>query len=193
MEQWQGITWQRGRWGHRQWQQLEELLDSGQEFHLLQIQYPYFYYHDGQWYQIPGNMLPDPHWYERAAIQRATYHEGMFSIFLAWEAGFSGKRMEWVWIYPPNGNEQPVNARDFNTLAKKDWVPDIVKTSHGDLLRIEGDTIAFPEYSYHVDPLVKNVRRKDGRDGQTDGGLFIVPPDYQVKLYVNQIRSKTSI
>lgn len=196
VEQWKNIRWQRRIWTRYHWQQLTGLLNSGPEFHLLRIQYPYLVndLESGCMYEIPRSALPDPHWYVRAAIQRTTYGVRKFSIHFSWEAGFSDKRKEWVWIDPPEVNGESVSGWSFiqEEDEDEDYYPYVVETSHGDLLRLGEDTIAYPEYSYHVDPLV-DVRRKDGRDGQTDGGLFIVPPDYRVKLFVNQIRSRVRV
>lgn len=193
MQTWQGIQWEVGRWAAAQWQELEEVLNSGQEFSMLRIQYPFFVEHPetGQTCEI---AIPDPHWYERSVIQRATYREGLFSIYVRWTAGFSDMRKAWVWIDPPKQGGAPANASDFDTLGKggPDDYPcqaSMVETSHGDLLRVGDDTIAFPEYSYRVDPIVE-VKCKHGTDGQIPGGVFILPPDYGVKLFVNQIKKE---
>ena len=194
MNNWQGITWERGSWGQTQWQQLEGLLNSDQQFSWLGIQYPYLMCHPdtGQWYELPRYAVPDAHWYERAAVQRANYHEGLFSVFFAWQAGFSNQQNAWVWIQPPSENGEPVNAVDFNTLAASGsfgfpYEPSVLETSHGNLLRVGDDTICYPEYSYCVDPIVK-VKLKGSRDSSISGGLFLVPPDYRVELSPHQVR-----
>src|SRR5947207_653187 len=92
MKQWQGIEWVEGKWGTEEWNQLAQLLNSGTEFSMLGIQYPYLIYEKGRWYEIPRQAMPDAHWYRMDAIQRAKYHEGLFSVFFKWEAGFSDKR-----------------------------------------------------------------------------------------------------
>lgn len=196
MLNWQGINWKEGRWGEEEWKQLAQLLNAGQEFSWLEIQYPYVYLdpETGQWYEFPRDALPDAYWYERAIVRRAEYHEGLFTIFFGWEAGFSQERKAWVWIRSPTESGEPVNARDFDTLAKdgysdRPYQPSLLETSHGDLLRVGEDTISFPEYRYRVDPLIE-VKYNGSLDGSVYGGLFLVPPDYRAKLFVNQIKSK---
>lgn len=196
MLNWQGINWDEGRWGEEEWKQLAQLLNAGQEFGWLGIQYPYLHRdpETGQWYEFPRDALPDAHWYERASVERAVYHEGLFTIFFGWEAGFSNKHKAWVWIRPPTEGRQPVNARDFDTLARdgysdRPYQPSVVETSHGNLLRVGEDTISFPKYTYRVDPTVE-VKSKSSRDGSVYGGFFLVPPDYRATLSPVQIRSK---
>ncbi len=197
LQAWQGIQWEGNNWSGAQWHQLARLLNSGQQFGCLGIHYPYLIRDSetGNWYEIPSQEMPDAHWYERAVIRSAAYDnpQRIFTIFFSWEAGFSDLRKAWIWTQPPNENGEPVNAIDFDTLSgggidgDRPYQPSVLQTTHGDLLRVGEDTISFPEYSYRVDPLV-DVKYKGRLDGQTYGGLFIVPPDYQVKLWTNQIR-----
>lgn len=196
MLNWQEINWQEGRWGEEEWRQLAQLLNAGQEFDWLGIQYPYFHRdpETDQWYEFPRSVISDAHWYKRARVQRAVYHEGLFTIFFGWEAGFSFVHKAWVWIRPPNENGEPVNASDFDTLAKdeysdRSYQPSVLETSHGNLLRLGGDTISFPEYNYRVDPLI-DVKYKGCLDGSVYGGLFLVPPDYKAKFFPDQVMPK---
>lgn len=182
MSTWQGIAWGFPCWGPDQWSQLKSLLNAGDDFHLLVIQYPL------------GYDLRLASWYERSKIKRASFHEleGLFSIFLQWEAVFSEQHKKWIWEYPPAANGNPVNARDFNVLQKASefapypYQPSVVKTSHGDLLRVGEDTVVYPEYHYRADPLA-DVKSKESADGLIYGGVFILPSDYKVKLLEDQI------
>lgn len=160
------------------WQELADEINSGSGYHLLTIGH-----------RVKKNTL-DRNCYERSAIQRTNLHEGLFSIFLSWQAIYDEIRRGWFWKYSPRDDGNYVNAIDNNILEYPEYTPSIIETTHGNIIRIGDDIIVYPEYYYPLDPVTK-VKLKEKKtiiDDNVHGGIFVLPPSYEVKLYANQIQ-----
>ena len=154
-----------------EWRELADAINSDSDYQILRIQ-------------------SDRKHYERCSIQRAVLHEDLFSVFLRWEAIFDKSRKSWVWESPPNDDGSPVDALD-NDVSGKYYKPRSFETSYGNIIRIGEDAIVFPEFLYPIDPIVEVSlkERQTIAENLVYGGVFVLPPSYRIKLYVNQIQS----
>lgn len=89
------------------WQQLTILMNASPGNQLLQIGF--------QMEDVGSRII----YYERASIQKATFHENLFSLRLGWQALLCPFANTWHWITPPTQDGQSVQIIDYDVSGKQ--------------------------------------------------------------------------
>lgn len=111
-----------------------------------------------------GGFLMEHRIYSRGQIRWAAYHEDLFTMLLAWQAMYDPWHNEWLWLRPPQENNQPVqtiNVTCNNNVPREDQLPNC---GSGRVFRVA--------QMYWRDPATV----------QTEGGLWVITPHCQKLL-----------
>lgn len=89
------------------WRELAILINANPGTQLLQIGF--------QMEDVGSRII----YYERASIQKATFHENLFSLRLGWQALLCPFANTWHWIAPPNQDGLSVQIIDHDVSGKQ--------------------------------------------------------------------------